>query len=45
MYEIQMWLFQVVAAVMAIIIGRLGTVLEDRIEQSQKRRNQTNKLS
>ncbi len=45
MYEIQMWLFQVVAAVMAIIIGRLGTVLKDRIEQSQKRRHQTNKLS
>ena len=42
MYEIQMWLFLVVAAVMAIIIGRLGTVLKDRIHQ---RNNKLNKLS
>lgn len=32
MYEVQVWLFLVVAAVMAIIIGRLGTVLRERIE-------------
>lgn len=44
MYEIQMWLFLVVAAVMAIIIGRLGTVLKDRIKHMQKHRQQTNKL-
>lgn len=33
MSEIHMWLFLVVAIVMAIVIGRLGTVLKDQIEQ------------
>ncbi|SEM14063.1 hypothetical protein SAMN05216500_11240 [Acinetobacter sp. DSM 11652] len=42
MSEIHMWLFLVVAAVMAIIIGRLGTVLKERIEHHN---NEQNKLS
>ena len=42
MSEIHMWLFLVVAAVMAIVIGRLGTVLKDRIEH---RNNKLKKLS
>lgn len=44
MSEIQMWLFLVVAAVMAIIIGRLGTVLKDRIQYSHKGNKKANKL-
>lgn len=32
MTEIQMWLFLVVAVFMAIIVGRLGTVLRERLE-------------
>ncbi len=42
MSEIQTWLFLVVAAFLAIIIGRLGTVLRERIEH---RKNTPNKLS
>lgn len=43
MSEIYMWLFLVVAAVLAIVIGRLGTMLKDRIEQRQT--SKLNKLS
>mgnify|MGYP003413942659 CR=1 FL=1 len=42
MSEIQTWLFLVVAACLAIIIGRLGTVLREHIEH---RKNTPNKLS
>lgn len=42
MYEVHMWLYPVVAAIMAIIIGRLGTLLKDRMKQ---RDHKPNKLS
>lgn len=32
MSEVHTWLFLVVAIVLAIVIGRLGTVLRDRFE-------------
>ncbi len=42
MSEIQTWLFLVIAVVLAIVVGRLGTVLRERIEH---RKNTPNKLS
>lgn len=42
MGEIQTWLFLVVAIVLAITVGRLGTVLRERIEL---RKSKQNKLS
>ncbi len=37
MGEVHTWLFLVVAIFMAIVVGRLGTVLRERIEQSKTR--------
>lgn len=42
MTEVQQWLFLVIAIVLAIVVGRLGTVLREQIE---KRKLKTNKLS
>lgn len=42
MTEVQQWLFLVVAIILAIVVGRLGTVLREQIE---KRKLKTNKLS
>lgn len=42
MGEIQTWLFLVVAIVLAITVGRLGTVLRERIEL---KKSKLNKLS
>lgn len=39
MQEVHMWLYLVVAAIMAIIIGRLGTLLKDRIKQPNQKPN------
>lgn len=42
MSEIHTWLFLVIAVVLAIVVGRLGTMLRERIEH---RKNTSNKLS
>lgn len=39
MNEIYMWLFLVVAIFMAIIVGRLGTVLRERLEHKKSKLN------
>lgn len=35
MSEVHTWLFLVIAIVLAIVVGRLGTVLRERIEQTK----------
>lgn len=34
--EIAMWMFLVIAIVMAIVVGRAGTLLKDYLQQNQK---------
>ncbi len=45
MGEIQTWWFLVIAIFLAIFVGRLGTVLRERIEQRKFQKLKTNKLS
>ena len=45
MGEVQTWLFLVIAIFLAIVIGRLGTVLRERIENRKNRKGRANKLS
>lgn len=45
MGEVQTWLFLVIAIFLAIVVGRLGTVLRERIEDRRSRKNSMTKLS
>lgn len=45
MGEVQTWLFLLIAIFLAIVVGRLGTVLRERIEGRRTRKNRTSKLS
>lgn len=45
MGEVQTWLFLVIAIFLAIVVGRLGTVLRERIEDRRNRKYRIKKLS
>lgn len=44
MSEIHTWLFLVIAIFLAIFIGRLGTVLRERIEHRKSKVNKLNRV-